>query len=526
MSSGSAGSLRSATNTPVDTTPRQFEGQVEFEARAPTLRGLSAEATLLPARFVVIEAVDAQGQVVATGSTDHLGRFAFTAPGNATHFYAVAQAAAPGIDLTVTRDGLGDRVYRLGVPAAPQMHLRASDTGLEGMAGAFHILDVIYRGMDAAQRWTGKKLPPLFVHWGRGQTSEWSYYRGERPLGSGRFCLELLGGEGRNWSRTDTDEHDEAIVLHELGHFVMDRWSTDSSAGGHHPSGHLLDPGLAWEEGRATWFALAVLGKSEYRDSVGRAPSGALRVSEDFEPRHEGPVGDGSEHTVAEVLWDLTDGADGIIDVDNDGVALGPAAIMQAMVSLGQKPGAFPSLSALLAELVEADVISRGLLKEMLVTAGYPSSMALAHADSWPANITTGGRVIGKIDGHSDPAPSGGPNRPLNGFDAIKTYRVHVPARGRISVVLRIKGSGRARDREDLDVELRTIRAELLDSARTEGAVEVINRHVEPGYYVVYVRDGGTGNAAGYELEVQMQDLPAQVAQTPQPQTPPEPSAR
>jgi hypothetical protein len=69
-------------------------------------------------------------------------------------------------------------------------------------------------------------------------------------------------------------------------------------------------------------------------------------------------------------------------------------------------------------------------------------------------------------------------------------------------VQLRIFGSGRARDRSDLDVEVRDIRANLLASARSEQPVERVLHRVSPGWYVIYVRDGGSGNQAGYDLRV------------------------
>src|SRR5436190_20086015 len=110
-----------------------------------------------------------------------------------------------------------------------------------------------------------------------------------------------MGGAPGGQATSDTDEHDEAIVLHELGHFVMDRLSGDSSLGGQHPRGYLIDPGLAWEEGRATWFATAVLGAPPYRDTIGIEPRGSLRVDESLETPEE-PRGIGSETSVAGVL--------------------------------------------------------------------------------------------------------------------------------------------------------------------------------------------------------------------------------
>ena len=65
-----------------------------------------------------------------------------------------------------------------------------------------------------------------------------------------------------------------------------------------------------------------------------------------------------------------------------------------------------------------------------------------------------------------------------------------------------IDGSGRIADREDLDLELRDARSELLGAARTEAPEERVERTLPAGVYIVYVRDGGDGNRAAYTLTV------------------------
>ena len=89
-----------------------------------------------------------------------------------------------------------------------------------------------------------------------------------------------------------------------------------------------------------------------------------------------------------------------------------------------------------------------------------------------------------------------------SGFDATRAYRVSLSAPSRLTVRLEIQGSGRVDDREDLDLELRSIRAELIESARTEARVEVVDRDLPAGRYIVYVRDGGQGNRADFALRV------------------------
>ena len=357
-------------------------------------------------------------------------------------------------------------------------------------------------GSLAVREWTGRVLDPFYAYWGRGVTTDWSFYLGRcGDAEAGRYCIELLGGEPGRQSTTDTDEHDDAIILHEFGHFVMDQLSTSSSHGGGHPGGLLLDPGLAWEEGRASWFALSVMRESAYQDTIGLEGSGELRVNHQAERRGTGVRGQGSELGVLEVLWDLTDGTDDIADADDDGVALGPARLLRAMIAMREVPGSYPTISTFLAYLLEQQEVTVAQLARIYHIGGHPADL---HSSSsvalWPRDLELGQWVGGKIDGLTNPAPSGGPPRPQNGYDAVHVYRVQVRERGILNVRVDIDGSGQAREQTDVDIELRDIRGDELASSREETPQEVIARMVDPGFYLVYVRDGGSGNRASYRL--------------------------
>ncbi|MBK8169371.1 MAG: hypothetical protein IPK60_03390 [Sandaracinaceae bacterium] len=489
--------------------PTLREGIVRYEARSATPRGASVAREIRPARFVDLEAQDPAGQTLARATTDERGHFSISMPSEATSLVLVLHSSVHGHDVAVTRDPNGLHPHTLTLPlslnGAP-LETDVSDLSDEGIAGGLHILDTMIKGLDAAVAWSGRELPPLFVYWGRGVTTVWSFYRGERPAGSHRYALELMGGERGRLATTDADDHDEAIMLHELGHFVFDRLSSDSSAGGMHPGGVLLDPGVAWEEGRATWFATAVLGAPWYRDTIGLEPQGSLRVDENIETDMRGPVGLGSEIGVSKVLWDLTDGVEGIADVDNDGISLGPAAVLRSMIDVASEPGAFPSLSDVLRNLVKNNAATRDAVHRLLAVSGQPPAL-LPDDDRmpWPLDIGLPGLHSSKIDGVSNPAPSGGRAQPENGFDSMRAYRVHVTQPGFFLARLTILGTGRAADHQDLDLELRDIRATRIAVSNGETPLESVGRVLMPGYYILYVRDGGNGNQAPYELSVVMQ---------------------
>lgn len=492
-----------------------FQGVVHYEARQPTAHGASEALDRRPARFVEIVVEDADHRELSRTLTDADGRFTLQAPSRAPVLAVYAHVTRDGQDVRVSpqADGAATHALRVTRPDASRpLDLTAADATPDGIAGAFHIADTILAGLDASKAWTGQTLPPLVVYWGRGVTTEWSFYRGERPARSGRFCLELLGGERGRQRSTDTDEHDEGIILHELGHFVFDRLSSNSSTGGSHPAGFLIDPGLAWEEGRATWFSSAVRHDPHYRDTIGLEPGGSLRVDHDLEHSAPGARGIGNEMSVSDVLWDLIDGAEPYPDEDHDGVSIPPAVLMRAMMTWRDQPSAYPALGTFLRLITSGDqpAVTRDALVAMLQATHEPIGMIPRDdSEDWPTNLPVPGVVGGKVDGRTDPAPSGGRARPQNGFDALRVFRVQMPSRGWLHLELAIDGTGRPADHTDIDLELRDHRGELIAAARGTEARETLGRLLDPGFYYVYVRDGGNGTRADFELRARSNLLPA-----------------
>jgi hypothetical protein len=488
-----------APRTEADSAPFSLAGTVTFDARHPTSTGASSEVEERPARRVRVEARDVEGHVLADAITTDTGAYTLDGNGAATRVVVIASRS---LDLdraiSVAFDELGTRVHSEGFQitsgANTDVHLRADDA----LGGALHILDTLARGYETVERWAGLRLPELYVYWGPDVTVDWSYYRGER---GGRFCLELLAGRRSERTTTDTDEHDEAIILHELGHFVFDQWTSHSSIGGRHPRGSLVDPGVAWEEGRATWLATAILGDPAYVDSRGIEGSGSARVDEVVE-RPQDPRGPGSETSVAGVLWDLSDGVEGDAierspDTDGDGLAIGPAAVLRAMVSAAEVPQSYVALHSFLHHLIDTHVVGDDELRAMLSASGEPASIL---ETPWPLELAANASVTGSIDGRTQPAPSGGENRADNGYDAVRTYRVPLAAPGTLHLSLIPSGTGSSSDHTDLTLELRSDRAAHLTTSALPVGGESITQVLRAGTYIVYVRDAGTGNAADFTL--------------------------
>lgn len=511
LSVGCGGTLGARSTVSATQAARRatFDGSILYEARSPTFSGASLAIERRPARLVGVRALDDARQVVFETSTDRAGHFHIEAPRAVAFVEFAAHIDADGYRISVTQDADGRRPHAISipVPVAGDLNAVALDDAPDGPGGAFHMLDTLLVGEEATRHWLGARLPELFAYWGRGVTTNWSFFEGEVPAGSGRYKLELLGGERDRRSTTDTDEHDEAVVLHELGHFVFDRLTTASSSGGMHPSGHFVDPGLAWEEGRATWFAALVLGRPIYTDTVGLEPRGSLQAHTDLERRNAPPRGLGSQESVEEVLWDLVDGSAALPeDLDHDGTAIEPVALLRAMVELGHDPASYPCFPTFLRFIVDRGLATEAAVRGVLVHGSLPESLLPSDGVSpWPLELPLEREVSGRIDSVSPRAPSGGPRMPHTGFDAIHTYRIAVPTAGTLSLRLIIDGSGTESDRSDLDLELRDLRADEIASSRGTSVEEEFSRRVEAGFFIVRVVDGGRdGAAARYRLSARL----------------------
>jgi hypothetical protein len=168
-------------------------------------------------------------------------------------------------------------------------------------------------------------LPPLTIDWAPSNPGGQTFYTDD---GIGRHRIVLAGERD-----VDTDEYDQAVVLHEFGHYVMAAVSRDESVGGPHGFGDRLDMRVAFSEGFATAFGGFSAGQTVYVDSFGpgQANSGWFSLDADT------TVNEGwyNEFSVHELLWDFDD----------------TTAIWQALHAPLQQTDAFTSVFAFFTSL-------------------------------------------------------------------------------------------------------------------------------------------------------------------------------
>ncbi len=309
---------------------KRVTGTIRWEDR-PLSPGQLGTPIAKPARGVMVAVLDdATDATLATVSAADDGTYVatFEATGN-VRVVAYSRSRAEARPARV-RDASG-YLHALGSePFAPgdstvDLTIEAS----ESVAGAWNALDNAITAMDWIRARGHLTISPVFLYWQLGSATG-SYYQG------GDNSLHLDGDDG--W--------DDVVALHELGHYVQDEYSVSDNPGGSH-NGSPADPRLAWGEGGATWFAIAVRGVPYYIDySAGGGWSVELENGVHAASLNGGMSQSVSEWMVAELLYDIGDGAGG----DNDPMVATHPEVWDVLSGymLSAQPRGFPG-----ADLVE-----------------------------------------------------------------------------------------------------------------------------------------------------------------------------
>lgn len=291
----------------------RVQGQVTFDNLVFSPDGFTGERTVQPAEHLVVQVRRVfDDAAVAEALTDAEGRFEVVWPADAEQAYVVEARAQVKVPL---QDGellgqVADRdrpaaVYALRSapfsPAAPP-ELSLHGAADEAIGGALHIAHTVGEGLAFIAPWVSGAAR-VTVSWQAGQP--W-------PCGSCYGGDQIsLGGQIE-----DPDEYDDAIILHELGHWFVDHFSDDDSPGGSHRD-RQVEPTLAYGEGLAYFFAAMIrdapgivdnfLGSARYIDLEAVTQQGEalpeLKGTTDGTAR-----GALREEVVGGVLWDAYDG--------------------------------------------------------------------------------------------------------------------------------------------------------------------------------------------------------------------------
>jgi hypothetical protein len=282
------------------------EGRATYGKRVITSAGQTGDIVSMPIRYAKVEVVSCQsGAVLASETTAADGRFyvSFLNTGRVGVYVRVLSSSSR-YPVSVQRSA--DEPFLYGL--ASEVFDDAGDnetapvSGLETVealgSGVFNILDQGVRGAETVESLTGSApIEPLVWYWYPGNQDGTNYTPTTR-------AITVLGTED------DSDEFDDAVLLHEYGHYVLDVYSRDDSPGGPHALGDSsLDLRLAWSEGWADFFSSVARDDPQHVDTGG----GAVRLAFNIEtpPSFGGGTRyDTNELAIAAVLWDAYDAAD------------------------------------------------------------------------------------------------------------------------------------------------------------------------------------------------------------------------
>ncbi len=277
-------------------------GKVRYEDKEPLPSGALGAITQKVARGVSVTVVADQGNtVLATGRTGDDGSYSLnydTTAGAMVHVLAATTSTLPSRPVKVVKSGgsiHGAASASFAAAASVQMDILA--TNASHLGPAFNIFDQFITAIDAVRVRMGVTgtLQPIKAFWQDG-TTDGTYFNGD---------IHLLGAPD------DDDGYDDAVMLHEFGHYVEARYGgTDSPGGGH--NGSPTDPRLGWSEGWATYFQAAVRNHHFYMDSNAGGGFGQDLEAEVTKAQAAGAMTQNtSENMIAEILWDFGDGPAG-----------------------------------------------------------------------------------------------------------------------------------------------------------------------------------------------------------------------
>lgn len=321
------------------TAPEEIDSPTS--GTATNLSHTATNAAAKPIRYAEVALLDASGGIAACAETSDKGEFEFT----------VEDSTKPYVVEVRSRSYNGmNTAYVLESPTTGQFHALRKSTASRQLilrarvhsdlkAGAFNILDQILRAQEYLRVSTAdcdlpnsptffvgcvpfSTAPLVNIYWSAG-VSPGIYYGSDQAISyylNGQRELYIQGGNNGNVVSSDMDHFDDAVILHEYGHFIEDVFGRPNSPGGTHDGNSIIDPRLAWGEGWADYFQAAVTGNPIYRDTYGTPDCSSLcagvfynasldptgTATNDAPTANSKAEGNFREFSISRVLWDVT----------------------------------------------------------------------------------------------------------------------------------------------------------------------------------------------------------------------------
>lgn len=309
--------------------------------------------TIEKAKFIIVEALDANDQVISTTSTDINGYYIFSDIPLSTNVRIRASAkllktSLPSWDMkvvdntnsdalyamqgTLTDSGTADSIRDLHAPSGWD----STSYTFERTAAPFAILDTIYKSIETITSADNLAIfPALTINWSVNNVAT----SGDKTLGqitTSHYTnrnLFILGD-----ADSDTDEYDNHVIAHEWGHYYEDTFSRSDSIGGSHGGGDRLDIRVAFGEGFGNAMSAITLNDPFYVDSYGSSQASGFFF--DIESGAQDTPGWYSESSIQRILYDLYDTNSDTADT----ISLGFSPLHQIFIGAQKNTEAFTSI--------------------------------------------------------------------------------------------------------------------------------------------------------------------------------------
>lgn len=294
-------------------------GTFQYVDREQDQNGFTGAQPVRPVRLADIEVVDAnktgRKAILAQGATTLSGSFSITVSDSSVRSVYVRVITRSNITSSLhidIRQNTGSTpIYYASSTAtipghSPNVNVNFGTLVIPIGAGgeAFNLYDQLLRGCDYVASLAGSR-PDASRHvtavWGLNNGVANSFY----DVAASRVVLR------------DTAGYDDTVVLHEMGHHIIRKYSATSTPGGANTFSLCnLDIRLSFDEGWATYFGNSTLRFAGFprsniytRTTGAPGPGNLVRYADletDTQYLCEGAT---SELVVTSIMWDIVDGA-------------------------------------------------------------------------------------------------------------------------------------------------------------------------------------------------------------------------
>ena len=286
-------------------------GKAQYEDRTYGQTGFTGTA-LKPIRYGVVQAL-VNDVVVEESTTAIDGTYTLTVSGYTDGTVTVRVLAKLGgvyagnvvDDSDTTNTGIIYSVTRSDLPDT----ISAGDavtadicTATNTAGPAFNILDNIVDAQYVSSTLStlSKTAEAITAHWYEGSKNGTYYLSDDTGLVHNIYILGHV---------TDTDQYDDSVILHEMGHYIAEVYSRDDSSGGTHTFNGHYDIRLTWSEGWATFFQSLIkdMTSQDYPEYYVDTALSTMAIEIETPSYETYATGPDNELGVAAMLWDVYD---------------------------------------------------------------------------------------------------------------------------------------------------------------------------------------------------------------------------